>query len=268
MIEEENNKKRRLLPAKEFLAKDGSRAINKKRQDRFKWRDDDFVLVPNKTKFIVKEDSVGTELNKAHRISPKEVEHHEKHFHSLKPEHHDSIKEYKASGHSPINSHLRHRGQSHADEEYAKKHIAHLDHVTNHPLSHAKTVYRGFGKDSNIHKHPEGTLLKDKGYTSTSHQPGMTKGFASHHVEKTEDGHTHHHHYIAKIHLPKGTKAHHLDTKSATHRFKDESEVLLHRGTTFNVGHTTTNSSHFEKDKLHHHWHTVHMTVHDQEDHH
>jgi len=205
-----------------------------------------------------------------HEISDDEFKHHEKVQKGLKAHHKKSVKHYKRGGDGPVNTHLREtEGKPHPDHEQAQ-HIKHLDHVTGHKLEHDKTVYRACSHSLDHHKLQVGHTIKDHAYTSTSHDHGTALAFAKAKVHKDEHGKEHHHITVAKIHLPKGTRAHHVDTGSTGlgHDNGHENEVLVHRGTTYKVtGKTHHDMGVSPYNGKHYHRHVIHMTVHHQEDH-
>jgi hypothetical protein len=143
----------------------------------------------------------------------------------------ESIHHYKASGYMPINKHLRGvSNYSKDDPDYHKeilKHIKNLDHVTSHKTTVPMHVFRGIpASKSGFHKMKPGDSFTDHGFTSTTHKRSIADNFTG----SNEDGY-----HVMKIHLPKGTRAHHFDAHRNTN--DQEGEVVLHRGTKFHVSH-------------------------------
>ncbi len=146
------------------------------------------------------------------------------HQKTFTPAIHKTLAKYKMNSHDSFNGVLR--GTLNA-KEHKKKYgyyhtpteLKHMDHVTSHPLHEPMTVYRGFRKDDNhdISKHPPGHEFTDHGYASTSLNPHTAHSFG----------------HVTKIHLPAGTKGHHLPDENKT--YNGEDEYLLKRGTKFRV---------------------------------
>lgn len=158
-----------------------------------------------------------------------------KHSSTFSKDHHKAIDSYKRYSYDDINNSLRKSKGKKVSSHY-KDHVKLLDHVSSEKTVAAKHVYRSMPKSAKDLK--VGSVIKEHGYSSTSHDPKVAK---KHSKEKT----------IAKIHLPKGTKSHHIDKIYNG----NEKEVLLSRGTSFKVtGHSQ-----------HKGFHVVHMTVHGQD---
>jgi len=204
-----------------------------------------------------------------HKLSTEAKVHHEKWHNSLNDNERKALSTYKGAHHEVINSHLRtKRGKFDPKKKAIAAHIKALDHVTSNPTNEDMHVYRGFGHTINHKKFKPGAIVKDHGYTSTSHSEEIAHAFTHGHEERDKVGTNHVHIVMAKIHVPKGTKAHFVDTASATHTAKSEKEMLLHRGTSYRVKSVETHhlgpNPHNNK---HYHHHIVHMEVYHQEDH-
>ncbi|AMQ65932.1 hypothetical protein AAY80_239 [Stenotrophomonas phage vB_SmaS-DLP_6] len=257
---------------------------------------------PKKTATKPATGPVGSVWNRPEAGDKKDIETHvpskesksriEKYHASLGDGSKRAIKDYKGNSYDGINKRLRRTKGAVSEKEDKESWSASDHHNTIHhldkALNNSKTtedhhVFRSFGGSLNVGELKKGALIHDHAYVSASHNHGVAHEFAGdrstiHH--KGEDGTSHFHHFVAKIHLPKGTKAHHLDNaeakKSWDHPNSHEDEVLIHRGTTFKVtGHsvhskapTSWHDTWSGKDnKEQHHYHLVHMTVHKQEDH-
>jgi hypothetical protein len=200
----------------------------KDRKDKFSWSDDDVEHHPKKVeeKTFEKPEDHHSYGNSSDHQHPDHLRQFAAHDRSIKGVKRESLEHYKGSGYRGINRHLR-TGVADAWENphETKKHIKNLDHITSHQTEHPIHVYRGIDHEhSNFHKLKPGDSFTDHGFTSTSHKHGVAKGFTS----STE--------HVMKIHLPKGTKAHHLDHSNG-HSNAGEGEILLHRGTKFHVTH-------------------------------
>lgn len=197
------------------------------------------------------------------KAAKKSFEDHYKKVTGGKPGATGAINQYKSHS-TQINKTLRRsEGKSQAPE------TKHLDALTSHKTTEPHVVYRAFGGTFKTAQLTPGTILKDHAHISTSFDPEVAKNFHSGHVtssEKNGETHTHHTKVIAKIHLPVGTKAHHID--GSHHGDNDhEDEVVLHRGTSFKVTHHTTHTTpHPKKPNTWYHEHVVHMTAHHQEE--
>lgn len=254
--------------------------------NKFAWGMDDVkhIVPAEAVKQVVKEESHRHETDTHeekkqqfwkehpnHVLEHEEYEHHEKVHHSLSDAHKAVVNNYKRNSHE-VNEHLRkHEGRHpHHERGNEKSDIAHqvnhLEDVTSHKLSHDKTVWRGFGH-FDASKLKPGHKIKDHAFTSTSHTKRIAEDFAREHshYESMSDK-IKRHKVIAKIHCPKGTLAHHLDTGSADHPNQGEDEVLLHRGTTFKV-HKVTHHDLGVNGTVHHTRTVVHMSVHHQKNH-
>ena len=122
--------------------------------------------------------------------------------------------------------------------------------------------FRSFGDDFPIHHLKKGDIIHDKGFTGVSASHGVAAGFISPKYDENDNSHV----YVAKIHIPKGTKAHLFDNRSSAYDLKhqnhEERETVLHPGTKFKVtGHSVTKLKGGKR-----HRHIIHMTVHSQED--
>lgn len=202
-----------------------------------------------------------------------------------------AVRNYKGNHYDAINKRLRrtagkvHEPQdkdswSASDHHYT---IHHLDKALNgHRTTEDHHVFRSFGGSLDVGKLKKGAVIHDHAYVSASHSHQVASDFAGDRStvhRKGEDGTDHYHHFIAKIHIPKGTKAHHLDNNEAKghwmHPNGNEDEVLIHRGTHFKVtGHsvhskepTSWKGWDGKDNKEQHHYHLVHMKVHKQDNH-
>ena len=200
---------------------------------------------------------------------------HAKNHDNLTMEKRWAVKDYKQSSNA-INRALRQRkGNLKARTKTAgplkpntseAKNIAHLDEVTSHRTTEEHHVFRTFGGSIPLKELKAGAKFTDHGYTGTSLKHSVATGFAATHnvkkdPEKWDSEVTSVHRYIAKIRVPKGTKAHYLDNSSASHDHKSEKELLIHRGTTYKVvGHSVVPPS--PGSKMYDH--IVHLEVHKQ----
>lgn len=234
----------------------------------------------------------GDKKDRATHVPSKEAKSRIEEYHKNLPDgQKHAIKDYKGNNYDAINKRLRRtKGAVHEagdkDSWSASDHhntIHHLDKALNgHKTTEDHHVYRSFGGSLNVGELKKGAVIHDHAYVSASHSHQVASEFAGDRStlhRKGEDGTSHFHHFIAKIHVPKGTKAHHLDNAEAKktwdHPNGHEDELLIHRGTSFKV---TGHSAHSEaptswkgwdgKDnKEQHHYHIVHMKVHKQENH-
>lgn len=242
--------------------------------DKFTWADEDVEVDGENLNEDVAGDHYrnpaqgGKESIAKHKPSDKSMAASEAHHKSLSPETRKALDKYTGQGYKKVNSDLR-KGK-------ANDQTKHLDHVTGHKLTEDHHVYRSFGGKLHVDKLAVGAKIKEKGYTSTSHHYDVTHSFRSNNggasgssktvISHKVDGKQHHHTFTAKIHLPKGTKAHNLENKASKEHHEGEKEVLVHRGTTFRVtGHTVHSTPHPDYNDAVQHHHIVHMTVHHQD---
>lgn len=263
-----------------------------KKQDRsahFSWKQGDVSIVPVKEteklkglKEEVKKHALGDTVHNpivepdhqgehhlmgSHHPEMGEVKHHlSKTAHRDFIEHHktleaaqeETIADYKDNSRN-FNGHLR-------ENRTPSMPVLRLDKALNHKTTEDHVVYRGFsGKIplNNLHK---GSTLHDKGFTGASFDKHVALGFSHSIVLPDKNKVFHEHRYLAKIHLPKGTKAHYLDNANSRAGHNCENELLIHRGTTFKVTKHAVSSSK-KTWRGYQHTHLVHMTVAKQEDH-
>jgi hypothetical protein len=214
---------------------------------------------------------LGPSVKEPHVLHPENRDHFNDHHKNLSQGHRNSIAEYKSTSYL-INKYHRKKGElSEPEAKQAIKHSKRLDKVTNVKTKKEMHGYRAFGGALNVDDLKKGATFKDNGYTGLSLHHSIAQNFSKEHVHEDETGH-HYHNYVARVHVPKGTKAHYLDNDHARHDHKSEKEVLLHRGTTFKVvghsGHSEQIGNHWSTSKpVYRHNHIVHLEVHDQEDH-
>jgi hypothetical protein len=170
----------------------------------------------------------------------------EAHHKKLSPATHKTLDIYKGNSDDSFNGHLRGTVDSKAHKKLGYYHtptqLKHMDKVTSHELHAPLTVYRGFRKpykNNGIDPHSmkPGEEFTDKGYASTSFDPKSAHSFGK----------------LAKIHLPAGTRGHHL-IDSGRKTYEGEHEYLLHRGTKFKVlkhGHYTLPGSDVKHPLVH-----------------
>jgi hypothetical protein len=199
--------------------------------------------------------------NGSHELSPDQLADHAEHAKSFTDRHKEIIGEYKR-GSSYYNNYLRHKGND--PESYHRAYTANnmdpagdraaeMDPITNHPMRHDTTVYRGFQDHSHkmMRSLKVGDTFTDHGYVGTSTNQNMAKRFAQpirnpdaakwDHpgiLEKPYSDKTTWEHHYAEIHAPAGTRGHYLDMHGG-HRHDEENELVLHRGTKFQVTHHT-----------------------------
>lgn len=163
-------------------------------------------------------------------------EHSDKHVHSFNQHHHTALRQYQDDP-DEFNQGLRHGHYAHENHD-------HLEHVTGgHPTSRDHHVWRGVGKPSIMHHLKKGDVFQDHGFVSTSHKRSIADHFAKSHAgheDKTV------HRYMARIHLPKGTKAHSIRNGEF-----HEHEMLVHPSTKFHVmGHSKHEEQHSSGNKI------------------
>jgi hypothetical protein len=235
------------------------------RQDRFQWKADQVEFHPKKIdektfEAPIKEPHWADEhhssssapsipARKQFDAHAKAIEdEHKKHDHSKSISRLTSISMYKGAGHHEINDHLRDITSSPwaKPNEKTPHHIKNMEHVTSHPMTHEMHVYRGIHPEaSGFHKLKPGDEFTDHGFTSTSMDHHVAHAFGADDGDDASGKPTHH---VMKIHLPKGTLAHHLDAHKGDHA--KEQEVVLHHGTRFKVSHHS-----YDKDTQTHYLH-------------
>lgn len=215
-----------------------------------------------------------------HSLPPAEHNNQAAHKDKFTPEMIKAAGSYKSWSPS-FNDHLR--GADPRISEYASKPHEHLNDmkaVTSHKTVHPLTVYRGFDHHVPIHKAEIGDIIHDKGFTGTSLDKSVAHAFSKHeHKEHAaanprrlkyahntapfgSSGITDTPKVVAKIHMPAGTKGHHLDIDHGHyHGLQEEREFVLHPGTKFKV---TGHSKHIDERGFRYHF--IHMNVHQQED--
>lgn len=214
---------------------------------------------------------LGPGVKEPHVLHPEHKKHFNDHHKNLSPEHKDSVAEYKFNS-TPINRlHRNPETRAYNTSDHYEKQSKRLDKVTSVKTKYEMHGYRAFGGALKVDDLKKGTTFKDHGFTGLSLHHDIAHNFSKEHVHEDETGH-HYHNYVARVHVPKGTKAHYLDNDHARHDHKSEKEVLLHRGTTFKVvghsGHSEKSGNHWQTKKpVFRHNHIVHLEVHDQEDH-
>lgn len=145
-----------------------------------------------------------------------------------------ALDDYKGTAYEGINRNLR-NGKIESHREHLIKQIDSA--LKKGHISEDKIVYRGF-KESGIVMHWEMIksneqpyIVTDLGYVSTSLSEDVAKGFADHSGSDS---------IIAEIRLPKGINAANME------RIYDmgEAEILLERGTTFEIIHAWEENGH------------------------
>jgi hypothetical protein len=251
--------------------------INPDRQSRFAWSDNDVEHHPPKKKVNEKtfekpvmEPHFGDEWHASNSNTDRDhVNQFKSHAKALEDAHKKSprdsvvhsINRYKGNAYVHINNHLRGKPHeswaTHEDKDGIPTHVKNLDHATNHPIKHEMHVYRGIDpENSNFHNLKPDHEFTDHGYTSASMDHHIARHFGASDKDHSDDDSEPEHH-VMKIHLPKGTKAHHFDAHD--NMLASEKEVVLHRGTRFKVSH----HSHDPRTNTHY----VHVTAVHQEDH-
>lgn len=248
-----------------------------KMNDRSKhlaWHPGDLKLIKRKKKLVEDlahpENELGPKLGHTFKDSVKQDEpfgvnppsvsvtkQYRDHVRKLGPLHMDAVKRYKGSSEA-INHHLR------QDKPFPEHKLSiagnvntlhkHLKKVTSFKTPQDHIVYRGFG--TNMHEAARnmkrGDVFHDKGYTGTSFNHAVARDFAKQGYDSEGK-----HKFVARIHVPKGSKAHYLD--AVPNPEEEEHELLLHHGTKFEVlGH-----SHYSLGPSR--VHIVHMRVKEQE---
>ena len=254
-------------------------AANKTRaKDRFVWTPGQIAILNNEdfskpasadNSSLHSEEARNKTYTAKHWPSKAERDHDKDYHSSLSKDHKKAVAGYKKTHYTAVNTALRkHEGDHAKAHEHIgtmgsgaaeKQHtLKHLAEVTGNARTHtAKHVYRGSSPHVGIHKLKVGDHFTDHGFTSASHSAHL----AHHAFGEHYSSHDTKEHHLVKIHMPKGTKAHHLDNSAARHESKDEDEVLLHHGTTFKV----TKQEHHQDEHGNHHYLT-HVTVHHQKD--
>ena len=196
-----------------------------------------WILEPEK-EVITKIDDIGlakpTVLPKS--VKSSFVEHHS----TLTKTDTQAIDDYKNDS-SNVNTYLRNQERSKSTPELDSK-VSQLDSITNHKIPEDTYVYRG--SVINPNKFTVGHEFTDHGFTGTTPNPGMAVNFSSSFKHNYDEEPNKPYgkapikrNTIFKIHLPKGTKAHHIDLQDSDHA--DEEEILIRRGTRFKVtGHS------------------------------
>jgi hypothetical protein len=128
--------------------------------------------------------------------------------------------------------------------------------VTKHPLPNDSHGFRAFQK-VDMSKLKVGDTIHDKGFTGVSRDYETARGYASEKDGNRDENEDAVHHYVARVHIPKGTKGLYAD--QVDHLMTREKETILHPGTSFKV--TGKSVSHEEKDGKDHFHHIIHMTV-------
>ena len=147
----------------------------------------------------------------------------------------EAVTAYSGSAYFGMNSWARGKGET---TEANKRRIVHLDNVFHGKKSVLKegmVVYRGLGGSvgANVEELRKkgsisGTVLKDKGFVSTSAGPTAAAWFGG---------------SVLRVKLPQGTSAIHVNSHGGLH--PSELEILLQRGTKFMVtGSTKIKSAH------------------------
>ncbi len=221
-----------------------------------------------------------------HELSPEQLADHAEHGKTLSERNIESIKDYKRQS-SYWNNPLRHKGNDRASYDRAYTGALHgnqmdpaadrakeMDPITNHPMKHNTILYRSFQDHSHdmMRTLKMGDTFTDHGYIGTTTNPKVAKQFAQpirvpgtehQHVGNT-DSWTHHY---AEIHAPAGTRGHYLDMHGG-HSHDEENEVLLHRGTKFQVTHHTEHmgddaygGKHVDGKPVQYKFHVTHLRV-------
>jgi hypothetical protein len=150
----------------------------------------------------------------------------------LSKEQASALHNYQHDGYRDINGVLRGSGEARSLSENAKRivrgRVAALDAAiaAAPPLTEEATVYRGMTLRAGFV--PEvGATFTDRGFVSTSMAERVASGF------REEAPHT----AVVEIHLPVGTKALRVEaaSKRSNANMRNEKEVLVHRGATFEV---------------------------------
>ena len=128
----------------------------------------------------------------------------------------EALAEYQKEGYKDLNKKLRDDEEL---DEYNNSIKKGMDETMT-TLDEEVTVYRGLGKTIGSQALP-GSVIKDKGYVSTSRDIFTAKGFSN---------------YVAKITLPKGTKSIDVNkTLGTKSKYKGEKEIVLPTNTKFGV---------------------------------
>lgn len=250
--------------AKRFQWKDGDLVVKRAdRADRFRWKDGDLV-VNRKGRKRVDEKETGfyhdpkqepedwhddhsngdfRDKDRNEDVVKPSFKEHADNLQKHDPEAVGSIRSYKANAHADINGQLRkHKGETSKVSDMWSNH----QHIRNLDRTMGKTkedmhVYRGVEPNSMNYKDLNpGDEVTDHGYMSTSlnHRTAHTFGKAWNYGPDGKPQKTH----IWKIHVPKGTEAHHFDAHENDN--PHEHEVVLHRGTTLKVHHHSEDANH------------------------
>ena len=175
-------------------------------------------------------------------IEPHKLEEHIIHAKKFTKEDKRIARHYKTSS-NDFNSPLRY-GMPNRElwSPVENEHFKKLDKITSHKLKHNYITFRGFNNENvskEILSKKPGDIIHDKGYTGTSIKRSMGFGYAAYvpHPETNQKGY----HY-AKIYIPKGSKGFFMDAPyNEEWGIPSENEMVLHRGTKFQVlGHTTS----------------------------
>jgi hypothetical protein len=134
-------------------------------------------------------------------------------------------------------------------KDFKEYHIPNIDKtISHHTTEHPATVWRGINPE-NI-KTKEGTVLSDKGFTSTTLHPAIAIKFGRESLPMGNRDNIH----IAKINLPKGSKAVYLNQNNLSSN-KREHEVLLPRNSKFRYEGSSTHphpNNDYETVTVHH----------------
>lgn len=170
---------------------------------------------------------VGTDRHTTHFEPPVALN---KSIKDLSPEEKDCVNMYSGSSHKELNNFHR-NGSTYPEKsynDYIERNTKHIDSAINkNTLEHNTHVWRGIHPaaiaEMGLHKAEKGTILHDKGFTSTSLKPSQARKFGE------TIGYNEH---IAHIKLPKGSKALHLNQHEISMN-EQEHEVLLPRNSKY-----------------------------------
>jgi hypothetical protein len=172
--------------------------------------------------------------------------------HKLTPDEYDNISDYAGHIHYAINKYLRGTDTPGKGPNYDKnikissdEHIPHIDsaiakHTTEHPIHVWRGIQHNDAESMGLHPGNVGRVIHDKGYVSTSFDPGEAKAFAPIGRESKQ--------HIIHIEVPKNSKALYLNNHSRGDlSIAHEHEVLLPRGSRFKYHGSTEHNNHSVK---------------------
>ena len=148
-----------------------------------------------------------------------------------------AVRRYTSGAYHAINQYLRDNGNTEGatkvglSEAKVQEHIASLDRATDRPVGEALTMYRGLKLTPEDYASLKpGSVMTDKGSTSTSFTRNNAEGFASAGANSV----------LLKVQLSPEDKGAALQSMSAK---RSEYEMLLPRGQSYKVTSVTTEKS-------------------------